>query len=251
MDFLPPDVGPWFAAVLIIVSAFTSFLTAALGLGGGLGLLAVMATGLPTATMIPVHGVVQFGSNFGRSLVLWRHTDWRAAAWFCGGGLAGAAAGGGLVTNLPDAPMKVAIGLFILLMTWGPKPHGLGSSTTALTVGGALGGALTMGFGATGPFTAAVLAARNYVRQTQVATFSVCMSVQHIVKVVMFGLLGFAFAAWVPLMGAMIASGFVGTLIGARFLHRLPEEVFRRALKWITSLLALQVLIVGAWALIP
>jgi hypothetical protein len=40
----------------------------AFGIGGGAALLAVMASLVPPAALIPVHGVVQVGSNLGRAL---------------------------------------------------------------------------------------------------------------------------------------------------------------------------------------
>ncbi len=236
---LPTDVSVGFASVLAIASFFTSALTAAFGIGGGVALLAIMATGMPVATVIPVHGVVQFGSNAGRAAVQRAHIDWVLTAWFCGGGLIGALVGAVTVTNLPDGPMKIAIAAFILFMVWGPKPRGLGSSNLAMAAGGALGGALTMFFGATGPFTAAFLRARGLDRLAQVATFSTCMSVQHVLKVVIFGMLGFAFADWIPLMAVMIATGFLGTLAGTAVLKRLPEKAFMIGLTLLLTAMAL------------
>lgn len=251
MELLPPEISPAFAAFLIAASFFTSAMTAAFGIGGGLALLALMATGMPTATLIPVHGVVQLGSNAGRAMVMRAHVDWRLAAWFTGGGLVGAGVGAVSVTNLPDGPMKIAIGLFVLAMVWGPQPRGLGASNAAIAAGGALGGALTMFFGATGPFTAAFLNARRLDKLVQVATFSVCMSVQHVLKAVAFAALGFAFAAWTPLMAAMIATGFLGTLAGAAVLSRLPERAFRHGVRGLLTALALYTAWAGArliWA---
>lgn len=242
---LPPEIAPGFAALLVAASFFTSALTAAFGIGGGLALLSVMATGLPVTTVIPVHGVVQFGSNAGRALVQRAHIDWQLAAWFCGGGLVGALIGGVSVTALPDGPMKIAIALFILFMVWGPKPRGLGASNMAIAAGGLFGGALTMFFGATGPFTAAVLAARGLNKLVQVATFSACMTAQHVLKVLAFGALGFAFWPWVPLMAAMIVTGFAGTLAGTRILARLPDALFARGLKLLLTGLAAHLIYAG------
>jgi uncharacterized membrane protein YfcA len=69
---LPNELAPWVAILLLVVSAFTSLISAAFGLGGGLVLLAMMATVMPAAALVPVHGVVQIGSNFGRALVMLR-----------------------------------------------------------------------------------------------------------------------------------------------------------------------------------
>ncbi|MBT3334540.1 MAG: sulfite exporter TauE/SafE family protein, partial [Rhodospirillaceae bacterium] len=72
-DLLPGGMSPLVAILLLGISAFTSLISAAFGLGGGLVLLAVMATVMPAAALVPVHGVVQIGSNFGRATVMVRH----------------------------------------------------------------------------------------------------------------------------------------------------------------------------------
>lgn len=250
MALLPPDVAPVFAGVLIVASFFTSALTAAFGIGGGVSLLAVMAAGLPLTTVIPVHGVVQLGSNAGRAAVQRAHIDWAVTAWFCGGGAVGAAIGGATVVNAPDAPLKLAVAAFILFAVWGPKPRGFGRGRGAAALGGALGGLVTMYVGATGPFTAAVLAAQRLDRLAQVATFSLCMSVQHVLKVIAFGILGFAFGPWVLLVTAMIVSGFAGTLAGGRLLRAMPEAVFRFGFRFLMTGLAMLIGVTGLRGLI-
>lgn len=246
---LPPEVGPLFAGALILTSFATSALTAAFGIGGGLALLAVMAAGLPMATVVPVHGIVQLGSNAGRAVVLKDHIDWPAAGWFSAGGLVGAAAGGLMAARAPDDLLKIAVAAFILLMVWGPKPPAIGRGSIALAGGGAFGGVLTMIVGATGPITAALLSARRMAPMPQVATFSACMTAQHLTKGAVFGALGFAFAPWIPLTAAMIATGFLGTIAGAQILKRLPPDRFRQAFQVVMTVVALQLGIAGVWAL--
>jgi len=49
----------WTVAGLVVAASFaTSFLTAAFGIGGGAVLLAILASLMPSAALIPVHGVV-------------------------------------------------------------------------------------------------------------------------------------------------------------------------------------------------
>ena len=55
------------AALLVVASFFTSALTAAFGVGGGIAMLALMGLFIPVAAVIPVHGAVQLGSNSGRA----------------------------------------------------------------------------------------------------------------------------------------------------------------------------------------
>ncbi len=58
--------------ILCTVSLLASLLTATLGLGGGMLMLASMALYLPPAVLIPLHGAVQLGSNTGRAVLMWR-----------------------------------------------------------------------------------------------------------------------------------------------------------------------------------
>ena len=99
-----------------------------------------------------------------------------------------------------------------------------------------------MFFGATGPFVAAAVKTLQLGRMQHVGTFSACMSVQHCLKIVAFGVLGFAFGGYAPLMAAMIASGFIGTLLGRRLLLSLDDKKFSLALNIVLTLLALRLL---------
>jgi uncharacterized membrane protein YfcA len=59
---------------------------------------------------------------------------------------------------------------------------------------------------------------------------------------VAFGMLGFAFADWLPLVALMIGAGFLGTLFGTRLLDRLSEATFSLILKGLLTLIALDLL---------
>ena len=99
-----------------------------------------------------------------------------------------------------------------------------------------------MFFGATGPFVGAILRPLTATRHAFVGTFAACMSLQHLIKVIVFGFLGFAFGPWIPLMGAMIVTGFLGTLAGSVLLGRMPETVFRTGFSTVMTLLALNLI---------
>jgi uncharacterized protein len=55
---VPPGVTPLVALFLLVASFGASFITVAFGIGGGAALLALMASLVPPAALIPVHGVV-------------------------------------------------------------------------------------------------------------------------------------------------------------------------------------------------
>jgi uncharacterized protein len=96
--------------------------------------------------------------------------------------------------------------------------------------------------GATGPFVQALFLPLELDKRVLVASHAACNVIQHGLKVLAFGWLGFNFADWLPLMGAMIASGFLGTWMGTRLLEKLPEELFKTILKWLLTVLALDLL---------
>lgn len=246
----PPGLAPAFALLLVGTSFLTSALTAGLGIGGGVALLAVMAYGMPVAALIPVHGVVQIGSNLGRLVVQRRHVDWRAMGWFGIGAVVGAMLGGRFVVALPEAWLGLGLGLFVLVMTWARIPRLAVATPASLAGGGLVGSFLTMFFGATGPFVAAVFRAAFPDRRVLVATHAAAMVLQHGLKVVVFGLLGFAFSPYVPLLAAMIATGFLGTLAGTAILKRLPERGFRAGFKIVMTLLALDLIRRGVGQLV-
>ena len=91
---------------------------------------------------------------------------------------------------------------------------------------GAVSSFLTMFFGATGSFIAALLKGMKLPPLAHVATQGALMTLQHLLKSVVFGFLGFAFASWLPLIAAMIASGFLGTVIGRQVLTRMGPSYF-------------------------
>ena len=66
----PPAMPLLDVGLLIAASLVTSFITAAFGIGGGVVLLAFLALVLPPVALIPVHGVVQLGSNGGRVAIM-------------------------------------------------------------------------------------------------------------------------------------------------------------------------------------
>ncbi|MGL4488385.1 MAG: sulfite exporter TauE/SafE family protein [Rhizobiaceae bacterium] len=244
--FLPEGVSLGVASILVIISFFTSATTACFGIGGGVLMLASMGLFLPVSALIPVQGLVQLGSNTGRAYVQRAHVQWQFMKPFLIGSVIGAGIGGLVVVQLPDAAMKIVLGLFILIITWVNIP-GLGKlkgfAFTLVSGGIAF---LSMFLGATGPLTAAVLAALipdN--RKALIATSAVALMVHHGLKVLVFGLLGFAFRQWLPLIVTMIATGYLGTLTGSALLSRIPEATFRLVFKLISSALALHMLWAG------
>jgi uncharacterized protein len=239
---LPSNVSLFVSILLVVISFFTSALTAAFGIGGGVAMLGALAGTVPPTMIVAVHGVVQFGSNVGRAVLQCAHILWRPTGLFTIGSLIGAGLGAMVFVALPEKILLGLLGVFILLMTWIPKPRIPGLETTGVFVGGIIATFVTIFVGATGPFVQALFLPLNLEKKVLVATHAACNVIQHGLKVLAFGWLGFNFADWLPLLAAMIASGFLGTWIGTRLLEKLPEDMFKAILRWLLTVLALDLL---------
>lgn len=240
--FLPDGMTETVFAILIGTSFISSLITVAFGIGGGGILLAVMATLVPPAALIPTHGVIQVGSNLGRAIIVFRHIFWPALPAFAAGSVIGATLGGSIVVNLPPAWVQIGVGSFVIWSVLARPPDGL--RNWPLLVGG-ISSFLTMFFGATGLFVATFTKSHNLARHAHVATHAALMTVQHGIKSVVFGLLGFAFAHWWAFIVAMTIAGLLGTLIGKTLLNRIDDRRFRLALDAVLILLSVRLIYAG------
>lgn len=240
--FLPAGVDGFTAALLIGISFFTSALTAAFGIGGGVAMLGALAGTVAPNVIVAVHGVVQLGSNVGRAYVQRKSARWDAVGGFLIGAVIGVALGAWLFVALPERVLLGVIGAFILLMVYVPKPNLPGLAKSGMVLGGAISSVITMFVGATGPFVQAILLPLKLEKKAQVATHAVMMSAQHLLKVIAFGFIGVALMPWIWLMAAMIASGFAGTLLGTHLLEKMPERAFQITLKVLLTLIGVDLL---------
>lgn len=236
--FTTPDLPQWAFWLIVAVSFLGSAMTAALSIGGGLLVIAVMSAVMPATAVIPIHGVVMLGSNGGRSFVLRNHIDWTILLSFATGSALGAAVGGFVVTGMPASALRLCIAGFIIFTQWGPKID-IPLTRNAFRWVGGFSMMLTLFVGATGPFVTALLGKKkDFSRFQMTATAGSCMCVQHGFKVAVFAIGGFAFAPYAGLIALCLASGFAGTVLGAKLLNHVPEALFRRLLKWILTALA-------------
>lgn len=240
--FLPANLDPVLAAFLLAASVITSMITASLGAGGGALLLVLMALWLPPAAIIPVHGLIQLGSNAGRAALTYKYIDWKVIKVFVPGVLIGAAIGGLVLVNLPPAIWQLTIALFILYLCWGPslpkavlRPVGIFLAALATTF-------LTLFVGATGPLVAAFVKQIHADRFRTVSTFAAAMTLQHGAKAVVFGFAGFALGQWLPFIAAMIACGFVGTWLGLHVLKRISNQHFQLIFNVLLTVLAVRLI---------
>jgi uncharacterized membrane protein YfcA len=235
------------AGLLVAASLVTSFISAAFGIGGGFTLIALLALLLPPAALIPVHGIVQFGSNAGRVGIMLKDVVWRPLLPFVIGTVIGAGLGAMVVVQLPPWAVQLALGIFIIWAVFAKLPP---IQQRYILLGGVVSSFLTMFFGATGNFIAAMVKSMNLDPVPHVATHSLMMTFQHFVKVLIFGLIGFQFEPYMILIIGMLISGFIGTIIGSRFLTKAGGRYFKPVLNTILSLAAARLIWAGVEGLL-
>ncbi|MCF4097959.1 sulfite exporter TauE/SafE family protein [Maritalea mediterranea] len=242
LALLPTDLAPSFSLLLILASFFTSATTAAFGLGGGAMLIALMTTVMTPLVAIPVHGAVQLGSNGGRTLLRHKHIVWPFFFWFCVGSALGVAVGGQIAQLLPEDLFRAVIGLFLIYTAWGPKLRSVIKSPVLTSFTGFVAATISMIVGISGPLVMGFLQGLKD-RREMIATHAALMTAQNVLKLLTFTLLGFQFAAYLPLILLMIATGFLGTISGSKLLDWMPEHVFRKIFRLILTLLALWLIV--------
>lgn len=234
--------SPGIAVFLIACAGFTSFVTTSIGIGGGVMLIAIMAQVVPAEIIIPVHGIVQLGSNASRTLMAWRAIDWSVIGAFVPGALAGAFIGSFVIVSLPPAFLYLTIAGFTLFLCWGPRIPQIALGRAGTMTAGALTTFLTLFAGATGPLVGAFVRQKHSDRFITVATFAAAMSVQHLLKIFVFQFAGFDVRPWLLLTVAMIASGALGTWIGFKLLRRVSDRHFGLVFKLVLTLLAIRLI---------
>lgn len=238
LETVPVDIF----VLLTLASAFTAFFTACFGIGGGVMLLGVMAQVLPPQLIIPLHGVVQLGSNAGRAVLGWQHIEWRLITAFFPGAILGAVLGSLVLVVLPPSVMYLTIAAFILYSCWGPKLPKMVLGTLGTFAAGAITTFISLFAGATGPLVAAFIKQLEVDRFRTVATFAMAMSLQHGVKIVVFEGMGVSLADWCPLLICMILSGTLGTWMGFKMLKRVADKHFQAAFSLMLTLLAIRLI---------
>lgn len=235
-------VSPAIVALLIVTAFFTSMFTASFGAGGGVMMLGVMAQVVPPQIIIPLHGFIQLGSNSGRALMSRKHIDWLLISRFAPGVLAGTIIGFFVLVVLPPEVMYLSIAGFILFLCWGPKIPSVALGAAGVFLAGLLTSFIGLFVGASGPLVGAFVKQVHIARLTTIATFALAMTLQHLTKLVVFGVVGFEFWPWLPLLIMMIIAGAIGTWVGLKFVKRMSDVYFNRVFNLVLTALALRLI---------
>jgi uncharacterized membrane protein YfcA len=237
-----------FELVLLAIAAFmTSTLSGIIGMGGGMTLLGIMTLLLPAPLVVPIHGIVQLGSNTTRTLLFFKHVRWNIFAVYAPGLIVGLGAATTVYTGTKMAWFKPAIGIFLLgYLAWRRfKPAPVRPPTWSYLPLGVFTGFLALFVGATGPFLAPFFLRDDFAKEEIIATKAICQTIAHILKIPAFLAIGFAYDAHVAEMGVLLLMVILGTMTGKRLLAKLPRTLFVTLFVWVLGTLAL--VLIGRW----
>lgn len=230
-------------AELIVITAFCSSIVSSLtGMGGGFILLIVLASFLPPAVVIPLHGALQLVSNVFRISFFFRHINWTIVGLFSAGAVAGAIAGRVLIVDIAEDPFRLVIGFSVLVMTWLPKSVRVPGIKGLFAAVGAGSTFLSIFVGTVAPLTAPFFLRAGLVKEHLVATKSACQIPLHILKLAVYFSTGFLFSPWLTTFVAAIPAMLIGVWTGKTLLKWIPEQRFYLALQIIITLLSLRVI---------
>ena len=228
--------------ILAVTSFLTSLMTASLGAGGGVMMLGVMGQLLPVQVIIPVHGLVQLGSNAGRAMMSIEHIDFKMIVKWLPGILLGGYIGLFFLVSLPPKIMYLSIASFILFLCWGPKLPTYAVTGKGLFLMSSITSLIGLFVGASGPLVGAFLKQIYQTRMVLIATFALIMSMQHLTKLMVFGLAGFDLMAWLFPVVIMIVTGMAGTWLGLKLSSRLRDNSYQTVFNFVLTFLALRLI---------
>jgi uncharacterized membrane protein YfcA len=247
-------MSPIAAAIILVTVLVTSFLSGIFGMAGGIIFMGVLATLVPVATAMMIHGAVQMISN-GYRAFLWReHINWRIFRRYA----LGSAVAVLLLFALSWRPDKqtvyVLLGL-VAMLVWLPKKlidldiqkrfqaEGAGFVVQALN---------TMA-GVAGPLLDQFFVRTDMLRHEIVATKAVTQVLAHFVKILFWSMPVIAAAGiqallpWWLILGAAPLS-MLGTTLGGKVLDRMSDVNFKRGMKYlVTAIGAVMLMKAAGW----
>jgi len=228
-------------SVTLILAAFlTSTLSAVIGMGGGVTLLAIMAMVMPDGYLVVAyHGIIQLVSNVTRTTVYRNEINLPLLARFSKGIIPGLFAAAGIVygliqyfdvssaSELKIDFLKPLIGIYIIWFLYLRKKKSI--SDQAFTWMGALSGLVTVFIGAAGPLIAPFFISKEIKKESVIATKAACQAIGHLGKMPIFIFLFGVdyFEDWSVILPLILAV-FIGTKFGKSMLGRLPEATFKK-----------------------
>lgn len=228
--------------ILGLVSLLTSIIAGVIGFGGGMLLISIMPMFLGASAIIPVHGATQLASNSSRMVFSLADVKWNLLPRFLIGSLLGVLAFGFLLTNIPTTYVPIAIGVYMLLNLWSPDFSRFINKYESYYLIGFLQTGLGLIVGAPGPIAMSVLTKELNSKDEIIATASMFMTISHLAKIPVFGIVGFSLLEHSNLLLFMIGGSILGSYIGTKIRVRANNEKIIVVIKVLLTIMAVRMI---------
>jgi len=214
-------------------------------MGGGTILLAIIASIVDTAYIVPLHGTVQLISSSTRLILFFKSIKWNIILFFIIGVLPGAFLGIYIFKLLDKDIIKLLMGIFILLITYVPKSKKESTSTFVIFLPvGFVSGLIGIFFGAIGPFIATFFVRKDVIKEELVATKATCQAITHIIKIPLFGFIGANVLVHWNILLYLCLAVIIGTIVGKNMLNKMSDTTFKKIFNLLLTIVALRIIIV-------
>lgn len=231
---------------IIYSAAFaTSIVSAVAGFMGGAMLLAVMAQFLKLEVLIPLHAIIQLGSNMSRGWFLRSFIDWQISRDAIIGTILGGIVGYFYIVPIPEHAANLVLGFFILLITLMPKFKANFCFPGKWVVIGFVSCSLGLLVGAIGVFVGSLLLSENLEKKAMVSTQATLQTVIHLTKLLVFMSIGFTILPWFWLIIGAVISTYLGAFVGTKMLNLIPQKLFTQIMVILVVALSGRLVLIG------
>ena len=217
----PESISPLTISIIILASFISSFISSILGFGGGMLLLGILAHNFPVSTVIPLHAVIQLGSNLNRLFFFRFKVKMNIFLPFSSGCLVGIPIGGFFFYSINENFLRI-LGAFFITFNVINKFPTLNKNKMFLT--GVISSFLSTIIGVTGSLISSVVQSFNLTKPEYISSCAFLLFTQHICKCILFGLMGFAFYEYIILIMLVILSGILGTFAGKNIIYKIQTD---------------------------
>ena len=242
--------------ILIIAALITSSISAAIGMGGGIILLGIMAILIPEGYMVvALHGIIQMVSNGTRTFVFRDHIKKNLISEYLIGAIIGLGLSVFIVYGLMhfyDVSsanqikfdyLKPIIGFYILWYLYLKRPKKERKNKLFMIVG-FIGGLCSIFVGAVGPLIAPFFLRNDLNKENVIANKAACQIITHIGKIPIFiYFFNVNYIEQYTILLPLIISVYVGTTIGKKLLQSITEKTFKMIFKICLTIIAIHLIL--------
>lgn len=241
----------WSGGVLVVAVFLTATFSGVYGMVGGMMLLWVLLLLMPVSAAIAVQGILQLVANISRAWFARHYMNWRIIG-FSVVGLGLAVLVLSAIRYTPNlAAVSICIGL-LPVFAWMPVRwiHLDASRPGHAFLCGFSSGLLNIGTGVAGPIVDIFFVRTEMDRRAVIATKAMLVGCSHVAKIAFYSgaLVGMDSTTQAAVL---IAAPFsvLGSMAGHRILVRLTDQGFRRATRWLVTIVGVFFLTQGIWLL--